>query len=81
MGFENVLVERSGRIGTVTINRPSKLNALSVQTVVELIAAFTQMKEDGEAGVVILTGAGEKSFAAGADIRLPRKPSRRGCTT
>ncbi len=68
MGFENVLVERSGRIGKVTINRPAKLNALSVQTVVELIAAFTQMKEDGEAGVVILTGAGEKSFAAGADI-------------
>jgi enoyl-CoA hydratase len=68
MGFENVLVEKSGRIGKVTINRPTKLNALSVQTVVELIAAFTQMKEDGEAGVVILTGAGEKSFAAGADI-------------
>ena len=68
MGFENVLVERSGRIGKVTINRPAKLNALSVQTVVELIAAFTQMKEDDEAGVVILTGAGEKSFAAGADI-------------
>ena len=68
MGFENVLVEKSGRIGKVTINRPAKLNALSIQTVVELIAAFTQMKEDGEAGVVILTGAGEKSFAAGADI-------------
>jgi enoyl-CoA hydratase len=68
MGFENVLVEKSGRIGRLTINRPAKLNALSVRTVVELIEAFTQMKNDVEVGVVILTGAGEKSFAAGADI-------------
>ena len=68
MGFENVLLEKTERIGRVTINRPAKLNALSIQTVVELISAFTQMKEDDEVGVVILTGAGEKSFAAGADI-------------
>jgi enoyl-CoA hydratase len=68
MGFENVLVETSGRIGRVTINRPAKLNALNIQTVIELIEAFTRMKADGDAGVVILTGAGEKSFAAGADI-------------
>jgi enoyl-CoA hydratase len=68
MGFENVLVEKSERIGRVTINRPAKLNALSIQTVIELVSAFTQMKEDDEVGVVILTGAGEKSFAAGADI-------------
>jgi enoyl-CoA hydratase len=68
MAFENVLVEKTGRIGRVTINRPTKLNALSIQTVVELIAAFTQMKADAEVGVVVLTGAGDKSFAAGADI-------------
>ena len=68
MGFENVLIEKSERIGRVTINRPAKLNALSVETVIELIAAFTQMKEDEEVGVVVLTGAGDKSFAAGADI-------------
>jgi len=68
MGFENVLVEKSDRIARVTINRPAKLNALSIQTVVELIEAFMQMKHDAEVGVVILTGAGEKSFAAGADI-------------
>jgi enoyl-CoA hydratase len=68
MGFENVAIEKSERIGRVTINRPTKLNALSIQTVIELISAFTQMKEDSEVGVVVLTGAGEKSFAAGADI-------------
>lgn len=68
MGFENVVVEKKGRIGRIVINRPDKLNALSVATVVELIAAFTEMKNDNEIGVIVLTGAGEKSFAAGADI-------------
>jgi enoyl-CoA hydratase len=68
MGFENVLVEKAGRIGRVTINRPAKLNALNKRTVIELIEAFTEMKDDADVGVVILTGAGEKSFAAGADI-------------
>jgi len=68
MAFENVLVEKADRIGRVTINRPTKLNALNIQTVKELIEAFTKMKHDDEVGVVVLTGAGEKSFAAGADI-------------
>lgn len=68
MAFENVLVEKSGRIGRITINRPAKLNALNIRTVVELIEAFTAMRDDAGVGVVILTGAGEKSFAAGADI-------------
>jgi enoyl-CoA hydratase len=68
MGFENVLVEKAGRIGTVTINRAAKLNALSIQTVIELIEAFGDMRDDDHIGVVVLTGAGEKSFAAGADI-------------
>jgi enoyl-CoA hydratase len=68
MTFENVLVEKKGRIGRIIINRPTKLNALSVRTVVELMEAFTIMKNDDDVGVVVLTGAGEKSFAAGADI-------------
>lgn len=68
MPFENVLVEKKDRIGRVVINRPAKLNALNVATVLELIEAFTIMKNDPEVGVVVLTGAGEKSFAAGADI-------------
>lgn len=68
MKFECLLVEKEERIGRVTINRPDKLNALNVKTVVELIEAFGQMKADDEVGVVILTGAGSKAFAAGADI-------------
>ena len=68
MPYENLLVEKKDRIGRITINRPKKLNALNIETVVELSRAFAEMKGDGEVGVVVLTGAGEKSFAAGADI-------------
>ncbi|HER44219.1 MAG TPA: enoyl-CoA hydratase [Candidatus Eisenbacteria bacterium] len=68
MPYENLLVEKKDRIGRITINRPKKLNALNIETVVELSRAFAAMKEDSEVGVVVLTGSGEKSFAAGADI-------------
>ena len=68
MELENVIIEKTGRIGRIVINRPAKLNALNVRTVCELIEAFTAMKGDEEVGVVVLTGAGDKSFAAGADI-------------
>ena len=68
MPYENLLVEKKERIGRITINRPKKLNALDIATVKELARAFADMKEDGDVGVVVLTGAGEKSFAAGADI-------------
>ncbi len=69
MGFECILVEKKDRIGRVTVNRPKTLNALNVQTVKELITAFRDLKEDTGIGVVVLTGAGEKSFVAGADIK------------
>lgn len=68
MPYENLLVEKKDGIGRITINRPKKLNALDIDTVVELASAFSEMKEDAGVGVVVLTGAGEKSFAAGADI-------------
>lgn len=68
MEFKNLTVEKQDRIGRITINRAKKLNSLNVDTILELIEAFEQMKEDEDVGVVILTGAGEKSFAAGADI-------------
>lgn len=68
MELENVKLEKRERIGWITINRPNKLNALNVKTVIELTEAFTAMKKDDDVGVVVLTGAGEKSFAAGADI-------------
>ena len=68
MPYENLLIEKKDRIGRVTIDRPKKLNALNIETVIELIRAFDEMKADDEVGVVVLTGAGDKSFAAGADI-------------
>ena len=68
MSFENLLVERDGAVATVTLNRPKVLNALNAQTLDELRRAIDELKRDDAVRVVILTGAGEKSFAAGADI-------------
>jgi enoyl-CoA hydratase/carnithine racemase len=68
MAFDNLLLERDGAIAIVTINRPKVLNALNTQTIDELRRAILDLKQDAGARVVILTGAGEKSFVAGADI-------------
>jgi enoyl-CoA hydratase len=68
MAYENLLVEKKEGVGYITINRPKVLNALSVKTVRELTDAFEKMGKDKKVGVVILTGSGEKSFVAGADI-------------
>ncbi len=68
MSFENLLLERDGAIAVVTINRPKVLNALNAATIAELSRAFAELKADDSVRVVILTGAGEKSFVAGADI-------------
>ena len=68
MAFDNLLLERDGAIAIVTINRPKVLNALNTQTIDELRRAILELKRDEAVRVVILTGAGEKSFVAGADI-------------
>jgi enoyl-CoA hydratase len=68
MTFDNLLLERDGAIAIVTINRPKVLNALNTQTIDELRRAILELKRDDAVRVVILTGAGEKSFVAGADI-------------
>jgi enoyl-CoA hydratase len=65
---ETILVEREGRVAIVTINRPDKLNALNEQVRVDMLAALAQIETDDSVGVVVITGAGEKSFIAGADI-------------
>jgi enoyl-CoA hydratase len=73
MPYENIILESRNRIAYITINRPKVLNALNMQTMDELRQAFTQLKGDKEVRVVILTGAGEKSFVAGADINELQK--------
>ncbi len=66
--FENLLCEVKNRIAYVTLNRPTVRNALNAKTIGELKIAFEQIKKDEDARVVILTGSGDKAFAAGADI-------------
>ena len=73
MPYENITLETRNKIAFITINRPKVLNALNMQTMEELRQAFTQLKGDKEVRVVILTGAGEKSFVAGADINELQK--------
>ncbi len=68
MNFENVLVSTEGHIRYITINRPHKLNALNKQTIKELSEAMKDAASLSDVRVVILTGSGEKSFVAGADI-------------
>src|SRR6202040_4365387 len=68
MGFENLLYEKRDGIGFVTFNRPKVLNALNRRTVEELRDALVDARDDATVRVLILTGAGEKSFVAGADI-------------
>jgi enoyl-CoA hydratase len=64
-----VVVERDGVVATVTLNRPEVLHALDAVMFDELSDVFTELKEDAGVRVILLTGAGERAFAAGADIR------------
>ena len=68
MAYENLLYEKRDRIGFITFNRPKVLNALNRKTMEELNDILIAAREDDEVRVLILTGAGEKSFVAGADI-------------
>lgn len=66
--FKNILVTFEDEIGTLTLNRPEKLNALSLETLSELKRAVEELLEDQKVRVGVITGAGEKAFCAGADI-------------
>ena len=66
--METILIAKEGHVATITINRPKALNALSTQVLTELNAALDEVAADQDVYALIITGAGEKSFVAGADI-------------
>ncbi|WMI68848.1 enoyl-CoA hydratase/isomerase family protein [Mangrovimonas sp. YM274] len=68
MNYDNIISEVNNGVATITINRPSKLNALNKATIQELHTAFKEADEDKGVKVIIVTGSGEKAFVAGADI-------------
>jgi enoyl-CoA hydratase len=68
MTYENLLVEREGAVAIVTINRPEKRNALNTLTLREIHHVMTALGADAAVGAIVLTGAGDKAFVAGADI-------------
>src|SRR6478752_3234117 len=67
-GYQNILVERRGAVGVVTLNRPAALNALNAALIAELASALDDFEADAEIGAIVLTG-NEKAFAAGADVK------------
>lgn len=66
--YETILVEKRDRVAILTINRPDKLNALNSKVHTEGVAALEELRRDDSVRVVVITGAGEKAFIAGADI-------------
>ncbi|MBY0394325.1 MAG: enoyl-CoA hydratase/isomerase family protein, partial [Novosphingobium sp.] len=69
MTYETILVEQRGAVTLITLNRPKSLNALNSQVLEELIVAFGAYEADTSQRCAVLTGSGEKAFAAGADIK------------
>lgn len=72
MAYENVLLEKNGAVYTLTVNRPKVLNALNLATLDEIGVAAAEAGRDPEARVLLVTGAGDKAFVAGADISQMR---------
>jgi len=75
MAYVNVLLEKEDRIAILYINRPKALNALNRETLLEIKSAVTEINEDPDIDVLIITGAGDKSFVAGADIAFMQNMS------
>lgn len=69
MDFHNILIKTEGKISIIIINRPESLNALNASTIKELNVALSDLEKNADCRVIIITGSGEKSFVAGADIK------------
>src|SRR2546422_4359885 len=67
--YQYILVERDERVGIVTLNRPKELNALRTDLISELANALEEFDHDEGIGCIVITGAGDRAFAAGADIK------------
>ena len=78
MSYQYVIYEKRGHIAYVTINRPEVMNALHYDANVELSLVFNDFKQDDEAWVAILTGAGQKAFSAGNDLKATAAATARG---
>lgn len=72
MDFQNIIVEKRDRIVCVTLNRPEVMNALNEGMREELVQILTEYRDDPEQWVMIITGAGERAFCTGADVKEPR---------
>jgi len=75
MAWDTLLVERAGRVATLTLNRPERMNAFDARMREELPRAWGELAEDPEVWCVIVTGAGERAFCAGMDLREPTPPT------
>lgn len=73
MSYEDILYEVDGARATITLNRPDRLNAFRLQTLVELCEAFEAAADDERVGVIVFTGAGERAFCVGGDVRDPTR--------
>ena len=75
MGYQTIKTDQVDRVAIITLNRPEVLNALNLQLVQEVDQAISEMEQDEAVGAIILTGAGERAFSAGADIHENRELS------
>ena len=75
MSYQVINIEKTDRVAVITLNRPEVLNALNLQLVRELDSALTELEQDDDVGAIVVTGAGERAFSAGADIHENRELS------
>jgi len=74
--YKDIIVHVEGGRATITINRPQRLNALRTTTLYELCDALAAVSDDAEVGVLVLTGAGDRAFCVGGDVREPTRSER-----